>query len=271
MNQDEIDAMLRFLDFFALWLFLVCFCLFFGVGYWHGLLVLFGSWFVWFRCCFCVLAGLGGLAWFLDDFALLGWLPFVSAAVGFGWCLFRAGLFGWVAGLWSCGSWWFGLVFGRFFPSRLVFFLVPLLLAAFRLRLLGLALFLASGVRLGFRLAAFLEVELDDEGAQAELWELSRVFVDALIQESGCQRVKAIFPDGVAALLKYRWTDATFSFARLHWVLVTAGLVFVAGHISVLDDFAPAIDAGCFGFLMLSGWSCCVAVLVWWICCGFDA
>ncbi|KAL4561525.1 hypothetical protein LXL04_033692 [Taraxacum kok-saghyz] len=41
---------------------------------------------------------------------------------------------------------------------------------------------------------------LDDEGAQAELWELSRVFVDALIQESGCQ---------------YRWTDATFSFARL--------------------------------------------------------
>lgn len=57
---------------------------------------------------------------------------------------------------------------------------------------------------------------LDDEGAQAELWELSRIFVDALIQETGCQRVKAIFPDaGAAALLKYRWNDATFSFASL--------------------------------------------------------
>ncbi|KVI11120.1 protein of unknown function DUF1995 [Cynara cardunculus var. scolymus] len=43
---------------------------------------------------------------------------------------------------------------------------------------------------------------LDDEGAQAELWELSRIFVDALIEETGCQRVKAIFPDaGAAALL----------------------------------------------------------------------
>lgn len=28
---------------------------------------------------------------------------------------------------------------------------------------------------------------LDDEGAQAELWELSRVFVDTLIEETGCQ------------------------------------------------------------------------------------
>ncbi|KAI3752451.1 hypothetical protein L2E82_24484 [Cichorium intybus] len=57
---------------------------------------------------------------------------------------------------------------------------------------------------------------LDDEGAQAELWELSRIFVDALIEETGCQRVKAIFPDaGAAALLKYRWNDATFSFASL--------------------------------------------------------
>ncbi|KAF7112460.1 hypothetical protein RHSIM_RhsimUnG0225800 [Rhododendron simsii] len=57
---------------------------------------------------------------------------------------------------------------------------------------------------------------LDDEGAQAELWELSRVFVDTLIEETGCQRVKAIFPDaGAAALLKYRWQDAAFGFSSL--------------------------------------------------------
>ncbi|KAI4301794.1 hypothetical protein L6164_035038 [Bauhinia variegata] len=58
---------------------------------------------------------------------------------------------------------------------------------------------------------------LDDEGAQLELWELSRVFLDTLIQETGCQRVKAIFPDaGAAALLKYRWKDAVFRFASLN-------------------------------------------------------
>nr|GEU78900.1 protein low PSII accumulation 3 like [Tanacetum cinerariifolium] len=57
---------------------------------------------------------------------------------------------------------------------------------------------------------------LDDEGAQAELWELSRIFVDTLIEETGCERVKAIFPDaGAAALLKYNWNDATFGFASL--------------------------------------------------------
>ncbi|PWA33954.1 hypothetical protein CTI12_AA623740 [Artemisia annua] len=57
---------------------------------------------------------------------------------------------------------------------------------------------------------------LDDEGAQAELWELSRVFVDTLIEETGCERVKAIFPDaGAAALLKYNWNDAKFGFASL--------------------------------------------------------
>ncbi|XP_050382989.1 uncharacterized protein LOC126799766 [Argentina anserina] len=57
---------------------------------------------------------------------------------------------------------------------------------------------------------------LDEEGAQAELWELSRVFLDTLIKETGCERVKAVFPDaGAAALLKYRWTDAAFGFASL--------------------------------------------------------
>ncbi|TQD79780.1 hypothetical protein C1H46_034643 [Malus baccata] len=57
---------------------------------------------------------------------------------------------------------------------------------------------------------------LDEEGAQAELWELSRVFLDTLIEETGGQRVKAVFPDaGAAALLKYRWKDAAFGFASL--------------------------------------------------------
>ncbi|XP_031270208.1 uncharacterized protein LOC116128601 isoform X1 [Pistacia vera] len=57
---------------------------------------------------------------------------------------------------------------------------------------------------------------LDDEGAQSELWELSRTFLDTLIEETGCQKVKAIFPDaGAAALLKYRWKDAAFGFSSL--------------------------------------------------------
>ncbi|XP_020210556.1 uncharacterized protein LOC109795454 [Cajanus cajan] len=57
---------------------------------------------------------------------------------------------------------------------------------------------------------------LDDEGAQVELWELSRIFLDTLIEQTKYQRVKAIFPDaGAAALLKYRWKDAQFRFASL--------------------------------------------------------
>ncbi|CAI0551274.1 unnamed protein product [Linum tenue] len=57
---------------------------------------------------------------------------------------------------------------------------------------------------------------LDDEGAQAELWDLSRVFVETLMEKTGTQRVKAIFPDaGAAALLKYRWKEAAFGFASL--------------------------------------------------------
>ncbi|MCL7046395.1 hypothetical protein MKW94_012256, partial [Papaver nudicaule] len=57
---------------------------------------------------------------------------------------------------------------------------------------------------------------LDEEGAQAELWELSRIFVDTLIEETGCQKVKAVYPDaGAAALLKYQWKDAAFGFASL--------------------------------------------------------
>ncbi|KAM1873234.1 hypothetical protein ACFX13_007093 [Malus domestica] len=44
--------------------------------------------------------------------------------------------------------------------------------------------------------------------------ELSRVFLDTLIEETDGQRLKAVFPDaGAAALLKYHWKDAAFGFA----------------------------------------------------------
>ncbi|KAK8913950.1 hypothetical protein KSP39_PZI024293 [Platanthera zijinensis] len=57
---------------------------------------------------------------------------------------------------------------------------------------------------------------LDAEGAQAELWELSRIFLETLIEATGNQKVRAIFPDaGAAALLKYQWGDANFGFASL--------------------------------------------------------
>ncbi|KAF3341582.1 adenylate kinase 5 [Carex littledalei] len=58
---------------------------------------------------------------------------------------------------------------------------------------------------------------LNEIGAQADVWESSRVFLDTLMEESGgSQKVKAIFPDaGVAALLKYNWTDAKFGCASL--------------------------------------------------------
>ncbi|GLT38282.1 hypothetical protein SLA2020_125400 [Shorea laevis] len=79
------------------------------------------------------------------------------------------------------------------------------------------ALFVSSG---GMRAIVELLIPqlqfLDDEGAQAELWELSRIFLDTLIEETGCQKVKAVFPDaGAAALLKYRWKDAAFRFSSL--------------------------------------------------------
>ncbi|ERN03843.1 uncharacterized protein LOC18431994 isoform X1 [Amborella trichopoda] len=79
------------------------------------------------------------------------------------------------------------------------------------------ALFISSG---GMRAIVELLIPaltfLDEEGAQAELWELSRIFLDSLREETGYQRIKAIFPDaGAAALLKYRWEDAPFGFASL--------------------------------------------------------
>ncbi|XP_066377557.1 uncharacterized protein [Miscanthus floridulus] len=56
---------------------------------------------------------------------------------------------------------------------------------------------------------------LNEEGAQAELWALSKIFLDTLAQETG-QKVTAIFPDaGAAALLKYQWKDAQFKCASL--------------------------------------------------------
>ncbi|KAG6750493.1 hypothetical protein POTOM_044989 [Populus tomentosa] len=79
------------------------------------------------------------------------------------------------------------------------------------------ALFVSSG---GMRAIVELLIPqlqfLDDEGAQAELWELSRIFLDTLIEETGSQRIKAVFPDaGAAALLKYLWKDAAFGFSSL--------------------------------------------------------
>ncbi|XP_072982262.1 uncharacterized protein [Typha latifolia] len=79
------------------------------------------------------------------------------------------------------------------------------------------ALFIASG---GMRTIVELLIPqvqfLNDEGAQAELWGLSRIFLDSLIEETGFQRVKAIFPDaGAAALLKYQWKDAKFGCSSL--------------------------------------------------------
>lgn len=79
------------------------------------------------------------------------------------------------------------------------------------------ALFVSSG---GMRAIVELLIPqlqfLDDEGAQAELWELSRIFLDTLIEETGCQKVRAIFPDaGASALLNYRWKDAAFGFSSL--------------------------------------------------------
>ncbi|CAD6343161.1 unnamed protein product [Miscanthus lutarioriparius] len=56
---------------------------------------------------------------------------------------------------------------------------------------------------------------LNEEGAQAELWALSKIFLDTLVQGTG-QKVTAIFPDaGAAALLKYQWKDAQFKCASL--------------------------------------------------------
>ncbi|XBI75812.1 hypothetical protein VPH35_069134 [Triticum aestivum] len=56
---------------------------------------------------------------------------------------------------------------------------------------------------------------LNQEGAQAEVWALSRILLDTLAEETG-QVVKAVFPDaGVAALLKHQWKDAKFKCASL--------------------------------------------------------
>lgn len=73
----------------------------------------------------------------------------------------------------------------------------------------------AGGVRSIVELLIPQLESLDKEGAQAELWELSRVFLDTVIEETGAQ-VKAIFPDsGSAALLKFQWKDSGFGIASL--------------------------------------------------------
>ncbi|CAN6455976.1 unnamed protein product [Victoria cruziana] len=79
------------------------------------------------------------------------------------------------------------------------------------------ALFIASGGTRAIVELLIPELQfLDDEGAQVELWELSRIYLESLREELGSQRIRAIFPDaGAAALLKYRWKDATFGFSSL--------------------------------------------------------
>ncbi|KAJ3683621.1 hypothetical protein LUZ60_013848 [Juncus effusus] len=58
---------------------------------------------------------------------------------------------------------------------------------------------------------------LNTEGAQAEFWELARVYLETLLEESGGSlRIKAIFPDaGAAALLEYQWTNSNFGYSSL--------------------------------------------------------
>ncbi|KAF3785565.1 hypothetical protein EJ110_NYTH27529 [Nymphaea thermarum] len=79
------------------------------------------------------------------------------------------------------------------------------------------ALFIASGGTRAIVELLIPELQfLDDEGAQVELWELSRIYLESLREETESQRIKAIFPDaGAAALLKYRWKDASFGFSSL--------------------------------------------------------
>lgn len=58
-----------------------------------------------------------------------------------------------------------------------------------------ISILVASLLNLYYKFIFFSQVELlipqlqflDEEGAQAELWELSRVFLDTLIEETGCE------------------------------------------------------------------------------------
>lgn len=58
-----------------------------------------------------------------------------------------------------------------------------------------ISILVVSLLNLYYKFIVFSQVELlipqlqflDEEGAQAELWELSRVFLDTLIEETGCE------------------------------------------------------------------------------------
>jgi len=57
---------------------------------------------------------------------------------------------------------------------------------------------------------------LNDEGSQEDFWQLARHYLETVKEDTGVQKLKAIFPDaGAAALLKHWWKDANFSFASL--------------------------------------------------------
>lgn len=58
---------------------------------------------------------------------------------------------------------------------------------------------------------------LNEEGAQQNLWDLARLYLESLQINLKTQRLKAIFPDaGAAALLKHVWSDASFSFGSFN-------------------------------------------------------
>lgn len=57
---------------------------------------------------------------------------------------------------------------------------------------------------------------LSDEGAQQQLWDTSRTFLDSLKGQLDFENLRAVFPDaGSAALLKNQWPDAAFAFSSL--------------------------------------------------------
>lgn len=58
---------------------------------------------------------------------------------------------------------------------------------------------------------------LSEEGAQQQLWNCSRKFMDHLRADMGFVNIRAVFPDaGAAALLRHQWPDAEFSFSSLN-------------------------------------------------------
>lgn len=72
------------------------------------------------------------------------------------------------------------------------------------------------------------------------------------------QQVKAIFPDaGVAALVKYQWKDAPFSFGR-------SGVPSLRSFNLGASNLKSRLHCFCVFFLL--SFSCCVEVMSWQSC-----